>query len=146
MPPACFRASLAAVCSLPLIRSNSSVAAAAAHSRCLWCLPPPAPRPQPPAPHSALCPLLSTPARPPRLPPASIRSSPPCAHSSTPACLLVVLSLPASAPLPSACRPHVFEPPSPPYAHCPSSAVIRLWLLPPHILVASGACPLQLHL
>ena len=68
---------------------------------------------------------------------------PPCAHSPTPACLLVVLSLPASAPLPFTCRPLIFEPPSPPLADCPSAAVPGLSLLPPHILVASGACPLQ---
>ena len=35
---------------------------------------------------------------------------PPCIHSNTPARLLVVLSLPASAP------PALFEPPSPPFA------------------------------
>jgi hypothetical protein len=52
-------------------------------------------------------------------------------------------SLLASVPLPTTCRPHVFEPPSPPFADCPSPAALGLLLLPPHILVASGASPLQ---
>ena len=60
--------------------------------------------------------LFHTPARPPRLIPI--------AHASTPTCPLFVLSLPASAPIPTTCRPHVFEPPSTLFADCPSPAVI----------------------
>ena len=58
-----------------VIDRGTSWSAASAPSRCLWCLPPPAPRPPPPITRPSQCfepPLPPTPARPLRPPPASV--------------------------------------------------------------------------
>ena len=80
----------------------------------------------------------------PALPPASIHMSPPPALTPPHLHAASFLARNTSAPLPTTCRPHVFEPPSPPLADCPSPAALGLSLLPPHILVASGACKIFL--